>query len=55
MLDNEKKIVVDVLDYLGKQLVNEIDNHGGLQEPETSRLATAIQNAVKNSKEHFSR
>lgn len=54
MSDNEKKIVVEVLDYLGNQLTNEIDNHGGLQDSEASRLATAIENSVKNTKKHFS-
>lgn len=54
MSDNEKQLIVEVLDYLCDQLVNEIDNHGGLQDPETSRLATAIENSVKNARQHFS-
>ena len=41
--DAEKQIVADVLKYLHGQLVNEIDNHAGLENPETVRLADAIK------------
>lgn len=54
MTDNEKKVVADMLHFLYKELVNEIDNHAGLQQSETVRLAEAIKASVKNTEQHFS-
>lgn len=54
MSDAEKQIVTDVLHYLHKQLVNEIDNHAGLRNPEIARLANAVKNSVRNTEKHFS-
>ena len=54
MSDAEKQIVADVLKYLHGQLVNDIDNHAGLENPETVRLADAIKQSVKNTEKHFS-
>lgn len=54
MSDSEKKIVIEVLNYLSNELVNEIDNNAQLEEPEACRLAQAIKDSVENTKNHFS-